>query len=95
MLNQLRNTPDSHVVEVQGLLCVLNASVLQVSTGERKDRICDRRAPSGQGQDELLEGVAGLFAENDEMGQDVAEMVEECASVLPIRKLREHRRAEV
>jgi hypothetical protein len=95
MLNQLCDAPYGHVVEVERFLCIFDAAVLQMGGGEGKHGICDGGVRAGEREDQLLERVACLLAEDDEMRQHVAEVIDESPPVPAVREFGEYRRIEV
>lgn len=68
-------------MEVLALLIAdADAPELEVGAREGVDGVHDGGAPAAEGQDELLERVAVLLAEDDEVGEDVAEVVDQGAA---------------
>jgi len=83
-------------MKIQRLLRILDPPVLQVRARQRKDGVRHGRlAGARQRQHQLLEGVPRLLAEDDEVREDVAEVVDERAAAVAVREFREGRRAEV
>lgn len=56
---------------------------LEMSASQRIDGIHDGGTSVAERKDKLLEGVAILFSKDDEMGENVAEMIDKEATVLP------------
>lgn len=88
LLNQPRELFDGPSVEVLALLPAnADPSELKMRTRQGIDGVHNGWTAPAQGQDELLERVPILLAKHNEMGEDVAEMVDKGAAVLARREL--------